>query len=346
MKVVVFGGMGYVGSWMVPHLLADGHEVTVFDIGWFGDAFLPRDNGRLRMVTADVRDIDRVRHELRGAEAVIHMACVSNDPSCQLDEGLSRSINIDAFEPVVVAAKVAGVRRFIYASSSSVYGVSEAPDVREDHPTLPLTVYNESKRECEKLLLPHASPEFECVILRPATVCGYAPRMRFDLTVNIITAHAVLKREITVFGGQQRRPNLHIKDMTRCYQLMLTAPAEKVAGQTFNVGQENLKVATIAERVAEIVSQMFGYRPGIVTTESTDKRSYHVNSDKIRDVLGFAPRYTVDDAIRDLCVKFQEGRFKDALTSPIYTNVKQLIDRGEPVSDSLAPYRKDRYAPA
>lgn len=344
MKVMVTGGMGYVGSWLIPHLLGDGHEVVAYDLGWFGDGFLPRDNDNLRLVFADIRDLPKLEEALRGVEAVIHLACVSNDHSCQLDEALSTSINFDAFEPLVIAAKEAGVRRFIYCSSSSVYGVSDAPDVREDHPLVPLTLYNRYKGMCEPLLFKHQADDFECVVIRPATVCGYAPRQRFDLTVNIITAHAVLKGEITVFGGKQRRPNLHIRDMADCYRMLLGAPAEKIQGQTFNVGRQNMTVGDIALLVRNVVEKEMGIQASIRTTESTDTRSYHVNSDKIRDVLGFVPQYSVEDAIVYLCVRFKQGMWKDALTSPIYTNVKQLVDRGFAVQDSLASYRKDRYA--
>jgi nucleoside-diphosphate-sugar epimerase len=184
------------------------------------------------------------------------------------------------------------------------------------------------------------------VAIRPATVCGPAPRMRFDLTVNIITAHAVNNGVITVFGGAQKRPNLHIRDMAACYRMLLTAPAEKIQGQVFNVGQQNLKVSEIAELVQAEVEKHTGVRAGIVTTPSTDTRSYHVNSDKIRDVLGFVPAYTVEDAVQHLCMKFNAGQWKDALTSPLYTNVKQLVDKGFAVEDSLAAYRTDRYASA
>lgn len=346
MRILVTGGAGYVGSRLVPRLLADGHEVRVLDVGWFGDGYLPRDNGRLELSFGDVRDSQTVKRAVSGAEAVIHLACVSNDHSCQLDEALSTSINLDAFEPLVIAAKQAGVRRFIYCSSSSVYGLSEAPEVREDHPLVPLTLYNRYKGMCEPLLFAHQSPDFECVTIRPATVCGYAPRMRFDLTINILTAHAVLKRKITVFGGRQRRPNLHMDDMVDCYRTLLAAPAEKIVGQTFNVGQENLKVGDAALLVQRLVRDELGIDAEIETTESTDTRSYHINSDKIRDALCFAPRRTVEDAVRGLCVRFASGMWKDALTAPIYTNVKQLVDAGHAVKDSLASYRRDRYAKA
>lgn len=345
MRVCVTGGCGYIGSWMVPFLLADGHKVNVIDIQWFGDGYLskPGDNPNLRVMQGDIRDIAAVRKAMKGCEVVIHLACVSNDHSCQLDEALSTSINYDAFEPMVLVAKELGVRRFIYCSSSSVYGISEAAEVREDHPLVPLTLYNRYKGMCEPLLLKHRASGFETVIIRPATVCGYAPRQRFDLTVNIMTMLAVLRKEITVFGGKQRRPNLHIQDMTNCYRLLVTAPADKVDGQTFNVGQQNLQVSEIAEIVADVVSEEMGYRPSIVTTESTDTRSYHINSDKIADVLGFRPKHDVRRAVQDLCNKFKIGMFKDAIENPWYTNVKQLVEKGYAVQDPLASYRKDRY---
>ena len=344
MKVCVTGGSGYVGSWMVPHLLGDGHFVRVFDIQWFGDGFLPKDNSHCELIKGDIRDIEAVSKAFEGMDAVIHLACVSNDSSCQLDEGLSTSINYDAFEPLVIAAKKARVRRFIYCSSSSVYGVSDAPDVTEEHPLVPLTLYNKYKGMCEPLLFKHQSPDLVCTIIRPATVCGYAPRMRFDLTVNIITAHAVEKGIITVFGGVQKRPNLHIKDMTACYKLMLTAPEDKIAGQIFNVGAQNMKVSEVAELASAVVEREMGIKVGIKAEPSTDVRSYHINSDKIFHVLGFKPQFTVEDAIKDLCVRFKDGYWKDALTNPLYTNVKQLVDKGYAVEDSLSAYRKDRYA--
>ncbi|MCR4300703.1 MAG: NAD(P)-dependent oxidoreductase [Sulfuricaulis sp.] len=330
MKVIVSGGCGYVGSWLVRHLLADGHKVTVYDAMYFGDGFLPKDNLNLTLINGDIRDIEKWAEACTGQDAVIHLACISNDVSCQLDEALSRAVNIDAFEPLVIAAKNAGVRRFIYCSSSSVYGVSYLPDVFEDTPCVPMTLYNASKAECEKRLWPHHSNDFVCVVIRPATVCGYAPRQRFDLTVNVMTNHAVRKGIITVFGGMQKRPNLHIQNMADVYKLLLLAPDEKIAGQTFNVGRQNMTVMEIAETISRVVSdQMHGGKEviPIVKEPSQDNRSYHINSDKIARVLGFTPQLTVEDAIRDLCVQFKKGNFQDSLTNPVYTNVVQLVEK-------------------
>lgn len=328
MKVLITGNAGYVGSMLSQYLLDAGHSVVGFDVGWFGFEGQPEECGQFHQVQGDIRDVPHFTQWVAGCDAVIHLACISNDTSCALDEALSTEINYKAFEPLVVAAKLMGVKRFIYCSSSSVYGVSEAPDVREDHPLIPLTLYNRYKGQCEPLLLKHATPIFTPVILRPATVCGYAPRQRFDLTINILTMHAIMKKEITVFGGKQRRPNLHINDMCRVYRTLLEAPTEKVASQTFNVGAENMSLNEAAALVHDVVWKETGIVAPIVNVAHTDDRSYHINSDKIKDVLGFIPAFNVSDAVRDLCAQFRDGNFKDALTNPNYLNVQQLIQLG------------------
>ena len=329
--VLITGGAGYVGSSLVPRLLAAGHRVTVYDIMYFGSEHLPKDNPRLRVVEADIRDTTTFRDACAGVDAVIHLACISNDPSFELDEGLSTSINYECFEPMVVAAKEAGARGFIYASTSSVYGVSDAPDVTEDHPLVPLTLYNKFKGMCEPLLFRHQSDGFTCVTIRPSTVCGYAPRLRLDLSVNILTNHAVNNRKITVFGGDQMRPNIHIEDMVDLYVLLLELPAEKIAGETFNAGYRNMTIADIAEVVRRVVMEEFPElgEIEIVRTPSDDKRSYHVNSDKIRRALGFEPHRSVEDAVRDLCAAFKAGKIPDSMTDDRYVNVRRLKATGQ-----------------
>lgn len=325
-NVLVTGGAGYVGSLLTPQLLEAGYQVTVYDIPYFGFDFLPTDHPRLKIVPGDIRETDKLARAFAGVEAVIALACISNDASFELDEKLSTSINLDAFEPMVVAARKAGVKRFIYCSSSSVYGVSESPDVTEEHPLVPLTLYNKYKAMCEPLLFRHQSPDFVCVTIRPATLCGYAPRQRLDLSVNILTNHAINNNKITVFGGVQKRPNLHVQDMVDLYRLLLEVSDEKIAGQTFNAGFQNMSIMEIAQVVKRVVEKEFPEKGDIpiVTTPTDDIRSYHVNSDKIRRVLGFQPKRSVEDAVRDLCVAFKSGRLPDSMKDNFYYNVRRL----------------------
>jgi nucleoside-diphosphate-sugar epimerase len=325
-KVFVTGGAGYVGSLLTPQLLRDGYRVTVYDILYFGDFFLPKDHPNLEVVQGDIRDTRRLAEALEGHDAVINLACISNDASFELDERLSTSVNLEAFEPMVLAAKAAGIRRFIYASSSSVYGVSDAPDVTEDHPLVPLTLYNKYKGMCEPLLKKHTDDNFVGVVFRPATVCGYAPRLRLDLSVNILTNHAVTNNRITVFGGAQLRPNLHIQDYVDACRTLLTAPGEKIQNETFNCGYQNMSIMDIAHLVKRVVEEEFPGRPpiDIVTTPSDDNRSYHINSDKIARVLGFKPKHGIDEAVRDLCRAFREQKIPASMTNDWYYNVRTL----------------------
>jgi nucleoside-diphosphate-sugar epimerase len=325
-KVLVTGGAGYCGSLLVPQLLNRGYQVTVYDVMFFGDSFLPKDNPNLKIVKGDIRDAELLAETAKGHDAFVSLACISNDASFELDEKLSTSVNLDAFEPMVLAAKGAGVKRFIYASSSSVYGVSDQPDVTEDHPLVPLTLYNKYKGMCEPLLRKHTDDKFVGVIFRPATVCGYAPRQRFDLSVNILTNHAVNANKITVFGGSQLRPNLHVQDYCDVVEVFLTAPSEKIQNEIFNVGTQNLSLMQIAHLVRDVVSREFPEkgRVEIVTTPSDDLRSYHINSDKIKRVLGFTPSHSIEEAVHDLCQAFRDGRLPNSMDDDQYFNVRRL----------------------
>ena len=285
-----------------------------------------RDNPHLEIQHGVVLDPAAVKEAVRGADAVIHLACISNDPSVELDPDLSKSVNLDSFGPTVKAAKEAGVRRFIFASSGSVYGVSDSPQVTEEHPLVPVSLYNKYKAACEPLLFAEQSPTFTTVAVRPATICGYSPRQRLDLTVNILTNHAVNNGKITVFGGVQMRPNLHMHDMVNLYCLLLTVPDEKIAGQIFNAGYQNYSVAETAEVVRKVVREELPEKGEIeiITTPSDDIRSYRINSDKIQRVLGFVPKHTIEDGARDLIKAFKAGKLPDSMTDTRYSNIKTM----------------------
>lgn len=323
-NVLVTGGAGYVGHVLVPRLLASGYRVTVYDVLYFG-CRLPN-HPDLRVLQGDIRDTGKLAQAMQGQDAVLHLACISNDASFDLDENLSTTINYGCFEPMVIVAKDAGVQRFVYCSSSSVYGVSDSPQVTEDHPLVPLTLYNKFKGLCEPLLWRHMADDFTCVVIRPATVCGYSPRTRLDLSVNILTNHAVNKRAISVFGGAQMRPNLHVEDMVDAYELMLTAPHEKIHGETFNIGFQNYSISDLALVVKKVVEEEMPEQGEvtIVTTPSNDYRSYHVNSDKIERILGFKPSRTIEDAVRDLTRAFANHLLPDSFDEDQYYNVRTM----------------------
>lgn len=326
--VLVTGGAGYVGSVLVPRLLEKGYRVRVLDLYIFGDTVLDgvKDHPHLEQFKGDMRDQTVLRRVVRGCDAVIHLACISNDPSFELNPALSRSINHDAFGPLVRISKGGGVRRFIYASTSSVYGVSEAKNVTEDHPLVPITDYNKYKGLCEPILLEQRSADFTAVVIRPATVCGYSPRQRLDLTVNILTNHAVNLGRIQVFGGSQMRPNIHIDDMVDLYLQLLEAPEERISGKIYNAGYQNRTIADIAETVRRVVGEAMPERADIdiVATPSNDHRSYHISSEKIAREFGFVPKRTIEDAVRDLVAAFRAGRLPNPMTDIRYYNIKTM----------------------
>ncbi len=327
-NIFVTGGGGYCASLLIPQLLSRGYNVTAFDPFFFGD-YLPQDS-RLKRIKGDIRDAAQLRAVVPGHDAFVSLGCISNDASFELDENLSTSINLDAFEPMVQAAKAAGVKRFIYASSSSVYGVSDQPDVTEDHPLVPVSLYNKYKGMCEPILNKYADDSFTAVTFRPATVCGYAPRLRLDLSVNILTNHAVTNNKITVFGGSQLRPNLNVQDYCDAAEMFLTAPTEKIQKEIFNIGFQNMSIMDIAKLVKKVVAQEYPDKPeiDIVTTSSDDIRSYHINSDKVARVLGFKPRYTIEDAVRSLCAAFKAGKIPNSMTDDRYYNIRTMKKLG------------------
>lgn len=328
-KVLVVGGAGYVGAVLVPKLLAAGYKVRVLDLFLYGEKVLDRAcnsiDPNLELIKGDVRDKAAVEKSLKGCDAVIHLACISNDPSFELDPELGRAINFTSFEPLVQASREAGVKRFIFASTSSVYGVSESPNVDENHPLKPLTDYSKYKALCEEVLPKYQSKNFTTLILRPATVCGWSSRLRLDLTVNLLTSHAVHRGRITVFGGKQKRPNIHIEDICDLYVRSLEYPDDKIAGKTFNAGYHNHTVSELAALVKRVVeAKMPGRAPiSIETTPSDDNRSYHISSDKIAKELGFTAGRNIEKAVEDLVDAFQAGKVKDPEAIQ-YFNIKTM----------------------
>lgn len=321
-SVMVIGGGGYVGAVLVPKLLERGYRVKVYDLFIYGEAVFDavKDNPRLKLVKGDVRDIKLLEKELERVEAIIHLACISNDPSFELDPELGKSINFDCFEPLVKLAKDRGVKRFIYASSSSVYGIKEEEDVTEEMELEPLTDYSKFKAMCEEVLLKYADKDFVGLILRPATVCGYSPRQRMDLIVNILTNHAVNRRRITVDGGSQKRPNIHIQDVTDLYVKSLEYDDNQINKKIFNAGYENYPVSDLAEKVKDVI----GSDVEIVVKPTNDLRSYHISSEKIKNELGFIPEHNIEDAVRELKDAIESGLLSDPMNNPMYFNIKRM----------------------
>jgi len=318
-KIFITGGAGYVGAVLVPRLLNEGYEVTVFDLMIYGEQVLPEDS-RLTTIKGDIRDADLLRMSIPGHDVVIHLACISNDPSFELNPTLGRSINLDAFRPLVEISRNAGIKKFVYASSSSVYGVKQEQNVDESMTLEPLTDYSQFKADCEQILLEYQSPDFTTVTIRPATVCGYSPRQRLDVVVNILTNLAYHKREITVFGGTQLRPNIHIEDMVEAYIAVLRAPVDVIAGQIYNAGYENQPVSELAE----IVRQEVGADVKLTTTSTDDNRSYHISSQKIKDQLGFRATFNINKAVKDLLDAFEKGWLPNSLEDEIYFNIRRM----------------------
>ena len=318
-SVFITGGAGYVGAMLVPRLLQEGHRVTVLDLMIYGEDVLPK-NPALTVIKGDIRNQELMKSSIPGHDVVIHLACISNDPSFELNPELGRSINLDPFRPMVEISKNAGVKRFFYASSSSVYGIKDEQNVHEGMSLEPLTDYSVFKMKCEEILSEYQSDDFTTTTIRPATVCGYSPRQRLDVVVNILTNLAYHKREISVFGGAQLRPNIHIADMVEIYVVLLNAPKEKIAGEIFNGGYENYSVLQLAETVRDVI----GEDVVLKTTPTDDNRSYHVSSKKIADRLKFKASHTIKDAVSDLRDAFDNGLLPNSLEDERYFNIKRM----------------------
>jgi len=296
MKILLTGACGYVGTPLAQELLAHGHTVRGVDVQWFGNYLQP--HPRLELVKDDIRNASS--WDLRGIDVVLHLANVANDPCAELDSKLNWEVNALATMFLVERAIRDGVPHFIFASSGSVYGVKEEPEVTEDLPLVPISDYNKTKMISERVLLSYAD-RIRAVIVRPATVCGYSPRMRLDLSVNMLTMQALTKGKITVFGGDQTRPNIHLRDMIRLYEHFLANP--ELRG-VFNAGFENISILDIAERAKKHVPAE------IIVTPSNDPRSYRLSSKKLL-ATGFQPKYGVEDGIREVIEAYRGGKLQD-----------------------------------
>lgn len=334
-KILVTGGAGFVGSLLVPELLKVGYPVNVLD--WFifkKDLFKRFKNSRLNCMVGDIRHQETVKRSLDGVDIVIHLAAISNDPSSELNPDATKRINLEAVCNLADTAKTAGVKRFINASSASVYGIQKGKPSSEDTEPNPITLYSMCKLDSEKYILSLNSPGFTTTSLRPATLSGYSPRLRLDLTVNILTYLAVCKQVVTVFGGEQYRPNLSVKDMVRAYLLFLTCESTKIGGRAFNVSHSNFKVIEIAEEIQRTLDKK---NVRIEKTPSDDKRSYSLDASRITEVLGFKPIYDIDDSIIELSGRLTDG----TITSPsdaVYRNVEFLrgIDFAKPLMGGMS----------
>jgi nucleoside-diphosphate-sugar epimerase len=327
MKLLITGGSGYVGTRLTNYLLQNHKDLFIYnyDISFFGDDHLPIGNKQYYYLKEDIRDQEKFEKAISDNEIdiVIHLACISNDPTFELNSKISKIINYDCFEHLVKISKKNSVKKFIYASTSSVYGISNSPRVDETHELVPLTDYNKFKAMCEPILNNYINDDFQGVTIRPATVCGFSEKMRFDLTVNILTNFAYNKKIINIFGGEQYRPNLHIDDMCRLYELLIFSDTKKINGEIFNAGVQNLKVSEIALMVKKIVESHIDEEVKLNFTESNDKRSYRVTSDKIKDMLNFNMKKNVEDAINDICLGFKNNSIKNSFDEK-FSNIKVL----------------------
>ena len=312
-NILITGGSGYVGTRLTYRLLNNKKiKIVNYDISLFGDDHLPSATN-YSYVKEDLRNTEQlektiINHQI---DTVIHLACISNDPTFELKSDISKQINFDCFEDLVSISKKNYVKKFIYASTCSVYGITDNPNVTEDHPLLPMTDYNKYKADCEPILIKYLDDKFQGLTIRPATVCGFSEKMRFDLTVNILTNFAYNRGFIKVLGGQQTRPNIHLEDMCDLYEYLTKVSFDKINKKIYNAGVENLKIIEIANIIKDIFQKKLNKNIEIRIEPSNDKRSYNINSDKIKKELGFEFKRNVSNAVNDLIDNFTNGNLKN-----------------------------------
>jgi nucleoside-diphosphate-sugar epimerase len=323
-KILVTGGAGYIGSVLVPKLLLKGYEVKVFDNLTYTDSGIKHlfSHPSFNFIQGDIRDVEKITASVKEIDCIIHLAAISNDPSAELDQELTRKINYDAYLPLIKAAKDSGVKRFINPSSIGVYGINFDNYVGENDPVNPLTEYARCKVKSEQLIKEHSTTEFTAVSLRCGTVCGWSPRMRFDLSVNTLTAVALHNKQLTVWGGDQKRPQIHIDDITDFFVSLVTAPSHKISGRIFNAAGHNTTVMQIAESIKKVLNNNLEL---ISAPPRDDERSYCVSSELIKKELGLSPQKTIENAIEDIVKAYNENLWSD-YQLPVYNNVKQIKD--------------------
>lgn len=323
MRILIIGGGGYVGSMLVQKLVEQKIDVLVLDLFIYGNPKRVFSNfyesRYLTVIKGDLRDIDLMENLISKTDHVIHLACISNDPSFELNPNLGKSINYDSFYPLIKICKKK-IDKFIFASSSSVYGIKDNKEVTEELSLEPLTDYSKYKALCENILINESGNNFCSTILRPATVCGYSYRTRLDVIVNILTNNGFNKRKIIINGGEQKRPNIHIKDMVNAYIEIINQPNEMVKEEIFNVGFENYTL----DEIGTLVKKKLGNDIIIEHQETNDKRSYHISSKKITQNLDFKPKFSIEIAIEDLKKAFEKKLLLDSFNDPRYFNIKMM----------------------
>jgi nucleoside-diphosphate-sugar epimerase len=306
---LITGGAGYVGSVLTNRLASLGHNVAVLDTMWFGNNL--KKNSKIEIIKKDIRDIKNI--SLKNIDAVIHLANIANDPSVEINPNLSWEINVMAGYQLLEKAKNQGVKKFIFASSGSVYGIKKEKKVTENLSLVPLSTYNKTKMIFERVMFSNSS-KMKLYCLRPGTICGISPRMRWDLSVNILTLSALKNRNIRVFGGNQSRSNIHIQDMIRVYQFFLD---KELPEGIYNAAFEVYKIKEVAKLIQKKTKAKIEY------LNSNDRRSYSQNSEKLLN-LGFKPNYSVNDAISEIIELYNQGLIKDSINGYNLEKMKKL----------------------